>query len=81
MGIGIIEWGRLLPETASIGMFTVEAFRKQGVGRAILRHLKTHCLAHDRAPVAGCWAGNHASKRTLQAAGMVTKTRLFRVTF
>ncbi len=81
LGIGIIEWGRLLPETASIGMFTVEAFRKQGVGRAILRHLKTHCLAHGRAPVAGCWAGNHASKRTLQAAGMVTKTRLFRVTF
>ena len=81
MGVGIIEWGHLLPETASIGMFTVDAFRQQGVGRAILRHLKAHCIAHGKVPVAGCWVGNHASKRTLQAAGMVTKTRLFRVSF
>lgn len=81
MGVGIIEWGKLLPETASIGMFTGEAFRGQGVGRSILRHLKAHCAALGKAPVAGCWVGNHASKRTLKAAGMVTKTRLFRVTF
>ena len=81
LGVGIIEWGRLLPQTASIGMFTGEEFRKQGVGRSILRHLKTHCIAHGKMPVAGCWVHNHASKRTLEAAGMVTKTRLFRVTF
>ena len=81
LGVGIIEWGRLLPETASIGMFTGEAFRRQGVGRSMLHHLKVQCAAQGKTPVAGCWVGNHASKRTLEAAGMVTKTRLFRVTF
>lgn len=81
MGMGIIEWGRLLPQTASIGMFAVEGVRQQGVGRSILRHLKNHCAAHNRAAVAGCWVHNHASKRTLEAAGMVTKTRLLRVMF
>ncbi len=53
----------------------------RGWAASILRHLKAHCLAHGKAPLAGCWVGNHASKRTLEAAGMVTKTRLFRVTF
>lgn len=80
-GIGIIESGRLLPETASIGMFTAESARGKGVGRTLLQGLKAHCLSRGKVPLAGCWVGNYASKRTLEAAGMVTKTRLFHITF
>ncbi len=81
LGYGVAERGKLFRETASIGMFTVEAHRGSGVGRSILRFLKDRYQVEGYAPVAGCWVHNHASKRTLEAAGMVTKTRLFRLSF
>ncbi|WP_181153121.1 hypothetical protein [Paenibacillus sp. AR247] len=30
-------------------------------------------------PLSGCWYYNEASKRTLESAGMVTRTRLLRM--
>jgi GNAT superfamily N-acetyltransferase len=79
LGIGVAEKSRLLEGLASIGMFTNEAYRKQGVGRAIILHLRKWCERHGIKPVSGCWYYNEASKRTLESAGMVTKTRLLKI--
>jgi GNAT superfamily N-acetyltransferase len=79
LGIGIAEKSRLLEGVASIGMFTNEAYRKQGVGRAIILQLRKWCEGHGLKPVSGCWYYNEASKRTLESAGMATKTRLLNI--
>jgi GNAT superfamily N-acetyltransferase len=79
LGIGLYEKSSLIPGLASIGMFTNEAFRRQGVGRSIILELKKWCYEHDLTPICGCWYYNDASKRTLESAGMVTRTRLLRI--
>ncbi|MBM7567546.1 GNAT family N-acetyltransferase [Paenibacillus sacheonensis] len=79
LGIGIVERSKLSDGQASIGMFTNEDFRRQGVGRTIIRQLRKWCSGQGLTPVCGCWYYNDASKQTLESAGMVTKTRLLRV--
>jgi GNAT superfamily N-acetyltransferase len=81
IAIGLIERGKLLKQHASIGMFTHEAHRQQGIGTQTIRFMRSVCHAKGLIPIAGCWYYNHASKKTLEAAGMVTKTRLLRVEF
>lgn len=76
LGIGVMEKSKLLEGLASIGMFTNEAFRQQGIGKAIIVQLRSWCKRHGLKPISGCWYYNEASKRTLESAGMVTKTRL-----
>jgi GNAT superfamily N-acetyltransferase len=76
LGIGVVEKSKMMAGLASIGMFTHEAYRKQGIGRFIILQLKKWCKQQGIKPVSGCWYYNHASKRTLESAGMVTKTRL-----
>lgn len=79
LGIGVLERGQLMDGYASIGMFTNEKYRRQGVGRTIICALKDWCYAHDLTPICGCYYYNDASKQTLESAGMVTKTRLLNV--
>jgi hypothetical protein len=79
VSIGVLEASKLWPPTASIGMFTAAAHRLQGRGAQMIRFLRSTCHAHGLQPIAGCWYYNHASKRTLEVAGMVTNTRLLRV--
>lgn len=81
VAVGIAEPGRLLPAHASIGMFTAEAHRGKGIGRATLRYLRNHCHARGVVPIAGCYYYNHASKRALEGAGMVSPARLLRIEF
>ena len=81
VGIGVIEPSVFTPEAASIGMFTAELFRHQGVGAAIIAHLIDVCQERGLRPVAGCWYYNHNSKKTLEKAGMVSQTRLLRVSY
>lgn len=81
VALGVIERSTLFPAQASIGMFTHEGQRGQGVGRSTLLYLRGVCHAEGVRPIAGCWYYNHASKRTLEAAGMVTATRLLRVEY
>ncbi|MDQ8736946.1 GNAT family N-acetyltransferase [Paenibacillus sp. LHD-38] len=82
LGIGLVENSKMLKGLASIGMLTNEAYRKQGIGRVIILQLRKWCEKQGIKPVCGCWYYNEASKRTLESAGMVTKTRLlkFKVT-
>jgi len=79
VALGIRERGRLLPTCASIGMLVDPAYRQQGIGTRMLRYLRTVCAQEGLRPLAGCGYDNILSKRTLEAAGMVTATRLLRV--
>ncbi|KKI88501.1 GCN5 family acetyltransferase [Bacillus sp. SA1-12] len=79
LGIGIAERSKLLDKYASIGMFTNEQYRKQGIGRTIIHHLKDWCYNHNLHPICGCWYYNTLSKQTLESAGMVSKTRLLTI--
>lgn len=81
LGAGIIERERLLKGYTSIGMFTNPLFRQRGIGRSLIIHLKKWCYEHGQIPIAGCWYYNLNSKRTLESAGMITKTRLLSVHF
>jgi len=81
IGAGIVERGEILSQYASIGMFTHPDCRQRGIGRSILVNLKGWCYDNGYIPIAGCWYYNHNSKRTLESAGMITKTRLIRFKF
>ncbi|RAP77128.1 GNAT family N-acetyltransferase [Paenibacillus montanisoli] len=79
LGIGVFEKSKLVEGLGSIGMFTNETYRRQGIGKAIIVALRGWCKEHGVNPVSGCWYYNEASKKTLESAGMVTKTRLLHV--
>ncbi len=81
VALGIVERGQLLPDCASIGMMVAPAQRQQGIGTRMIRYLRSVCEQNGLQPLAGCGYDNVLSKRTLEAAGMVTATRLLRVTY
>ncbi|MDP6115959.1 MAG: hypothetical protein QGG53_29190 [Planctomycetota bacterium] len=81
VAIGLIVQSRLWENQASIGMFTCEAHRRQSIGTRTVLYLKHVCRSCGITPLAGCGYGNTNSQLTLQAAGMVTVTRLLRFTF
>lgn len=81
LGAGIIERGRALKGYTSIGMFTNELYRQKGIGRSIILYLKKLCHENNEIPICGCWYYNTNSKKTLESAGFVTKTRLLNIKF
>jgi RimJ/RimL family protein N-acetyltransferase len=81
VGFGVMARSEFRRSVASIGMFTLEPFRSTGVGASTIALLIQECSRRGVRAVAGCWYYNHASKRTLERAGMVTKTRLLRVEY
>ena len=81
LGFGMVVPGILLTQYASVGMITLEAHRRRGVGRSIQLHLAELCRENGLLPIAGCWYGNQNSKRTLESAGLTSKTRLLNVSF
>ena len=78
VSIGISEPSQLQPGICSIGMFVLPPFRRQGHGTSTILALQAHCLQNDLTPIAGCWYYNHNSKKTLERAGMASRSRLFR---
>ncbi len=81
VGFGVVERSELMPGNASIGMYTIETFRRTGVGAATIALLLDACAAEGLRPIAGCWYYNHVSKRALERAGMVSPARLLRVEY
>ena len=81
VGFGLMAKSELAGDVASIGMYIIERFRRQGAGAATLRLLKAECRRQGRRPIAGCWYYNHASKKTLERAGMFTQTRLLKIDY
>ncbi|MCB0048425.1 MAG: hypothetical protein KDE24_02625, partial [Caldilinea sp.] len=59
----------------------VAAQRNQGVGTAIIAALLDACARRQIMAIAGCWYYNHLSKKTLEKAGMLTQTRLLKVSY
>ncbi len=81
VAIGLIIPSKLFRRQDSIGMFTAEPHRRRGIATRTIVNLKRLCRAQGITPVAGCYYKNIASKATLEAAGMVTRTRLLRISF
>jgi len=81
VGFGLMAKSEMAGNVASIGMYTIERFRRRGAGAATLRLLMAECRRQSLRPIAGCWYYNHSSKKTLERAGMFTQTRLLRVTY
>lgn len=81
VGFGVLVRSSLYVDVASVGMFTVDRFRRQGVGTATIALLIEECRRDGLRPVAGCWYYNHLSKRTLERAGMYSPTRLLKVEY
>lgn len=51
------------------------------VGAATVALLIQQCSRRSMRAVAGCWYYNHSSRRTLERAGMITRTRLLKVEY
>jgi RimJ/RimL family protein N-acetyltransferase len=81
VGFGLLIKSALYDDVASIGMFTIERFRREGVGTATIALLISACHRRGLRAVAGCWYYNHRSKRTLERAGMYSATRLLKVDY
>ncbi len=81
LGMGIIVDNVIMKNCKGTGMFTNEKHRQKGVGRSIILHLKDICRAAGADPIPGCWYYNHNSKRTLESAGYITRTRLLNIAF
>ena len=81
LGMGVIVDNVIMKNCKGTGMFTNEKHRQKGVGRSIILHLKNICHAAGVDPIPGCWYYNHNSKRTLESAGYITKTRLLNIEF
>ena len=67
-GFGLLMPSKLCPDVASIGMYTLERFRRKGVGTATIALLIAECAGRGLRAVAGCWYYTHLSKRTLERA-------------
>ena len=81
VGFGILIKSVLYDDVASIGMYTVEQFRRAGVGTATIAMLMDECRRRSLRPVAGCSYYNHRSKQTLERAGMFSPTRLLKIDY
>jgi len=81
IGQGFFNHNRLNPDRVSIGMSVHPDHRRRGVGRSIIMHLTDICCELGLTPNCGCWYYNYNSKKTLESAGYITKTRLLNVHF
>ena len=81
VGFGLLIRSALYENVASIGMYTIERYRRDGVGTATISMLIEECRRRSLRPVAGCWYYNHRSRQTLERAGMFSATRLLKIDY
>ena len=81
LGTGIINPLKSKPGICCIGMSVSTQYRQMGIGRSIIIHLKSLCCQNGKIPIAGCWYQNDNSKKTLESAGFITKSRLLNISF
>ncbi|MCL2592795.1 MAG: GNAT family N-acetyltransferase [Defluviitaleaceae bacterium] len=81
IGFGVIEYGRIVKDIASIGMYVLEEYRQKGFAGNILEHLKNIALEKNCRVFSGCWYYNHNSKKSMESAGAYSKTRLVKFYF
>lgn len=81
IGFGVIELGRVVKTSASIGMYVMEDKRQKGYATNILKALQKHVESKGYTARSGCWYYNHNSLKSMMRAGAYSKTRLLRVYF
>jgi predicted acetyltransferase len=81
VGFGLMDVSALYSDAASIGMYTIERVRRRGVATATITLLIEECQRRGLQPIAGCWYYNHASKKTLERAGMFSQSRLLKIDY
>ena len=81
IGLGVLTENYLMPNCCGTGMFTREDQRGRGVGRSIIIHLRAIVHELGKTPVPGCWYYNTNSRRTLESAGYISKSKLLRFKF
>ena len=81
IGLGVLVENKIMRNCIGTGMFTRESKRGEGIGRSIIIHLKA--IAHElgKTPVPGCWYYNMSSKKTLESAGYISKSKLLKFHF
>jgi hypothetical protein len=81
LGAGCVESKYCSSESANIGMFVNEDFRRKQIGSYITTKLKEYCYSKNLIPIAACYHANNASRKTLAKAGFTTKDRTIIVDF
>lgn len=81
VGFGVVEESRIVDKTASIGMYVLEEKRQMGYAKNILKSLQELVEEKGFKVRSGCWYYNHNSKKSIEAAGGVAKSRLLRFYF
>lgn len=81
LGFGLLEEGEMVKNINSLGIYTIEEHRKKGVGRSMMIHLKNICYEKGIKPLTGCNWYNKKSKATIESAGFISQTRLFKIEF
>ncbi len=81
IGLGVMIDNQIMRNCVGTGMFTKESRRGQGIGRSIILHLKAIAHALGKTPVPGCWYYNTNSKKTLESAGYISKSKLLKFVF
>ncbi len=81
VGFGVVEYGRIVKHSASIGMYVMEDKRQMGYAASILKILQKLVESKGFQARSGCWYYNHNSKKSMESAGAFSKTRLLRFYF
>lgn len=81
VGFGVVQYGRIIADVASIGMFVRPEHRHRGIAANILQCLKHLTEQNGYRAFSGCWYYNHNSKKSMEAAGAYSKSRLIRFYF
>ena len=81
LGIGVLEHNKIMNNCIGTGMLTKESQRERGIGRSIILHLKEIVYEMGMTPVPGCWYYNINSRKTLESAGYITKSKLLHIIF
>jgi len=81
VGFGVIDYGRIISDSSSTGMYVCESYRMQGYGANILHEMHLISQSKGYRAHSGCWYYNHNSKKTMESAGAYIKTRLIKFHF
>lgn len=81
VGFGVVEYGRIVKNIASIGMYVMPDKRQNGYAASILKVLQKLVESKGFEARSGCWYYNHNSKKSMESAGAFSKTRLLRFYF
>lgn len=81
IGFGVVEYGRVIRNMASIGMYVHEDKRQMGYAANILKSLQRMVESKGYSPRSGCWYYNHNSKKSMERAGAYAQSRLLKFYF